>query len=70
MDIVINKLLCLFKTGSGKLAEGFFFEVGEEVLHRCIIPAITSPGHRRENGRVFGEDSIAMRDILVTMIRV
>ena len=70
MNIVINDLPGFFKGGRGELAESFFFEVGEEVFHGSVIPTIAPSGHGWGNGIVFSEDSIAMRGVLVTLIRV
>ena len=70
VDIVINNVLGFFKGGCRELAESFFFEMGEEGFHRCIVPTVASPRHGRRNRILFGEEGITMGGILVTLVRV
>ena len=40
MNVIIDDVDSLLKGGRFELAESFFFEMAEEVLHRGIVPAI------------------------------
>ena len=52
------------------MAEGFFFEVGEEGFHGSVVPTITSPRHGRGHGSVLGEDCITVGGVLVALVGV
>jgi hypothetical protein len=59
-NIIINDLSGLLEGRVAHLAQGFFFQMSEEVFHRCIIPTITPPGHGRRDGILLGKDKIRL----------
>jgi len=49
VDIFSDKLLGLFKSWQGEMAQIFFFEMAKEVFGGSIIPTIARPGHGRDD---------------------
>ena len=45
MDVFSHQLLGLLEARQREMAEIFFFEVGEEILCWCIVPAVAAAGH-------------------------
>jgi hypothetical protein len=68
VDIFIDDLVGFLKTRDRKLPQGFFLQVSEEVLHRCIIPAIAAAGHGRGDGIILSQDSIPLRSVLLPLV--
>jgi len=44
-DILIDDLSGLLEGGISNMAQSFFFEVTEEVLHGGIVPTVAAPEH-------------------------
>ena len=70
VNIVINDLPGFFKGGRGELAESFFFEVGEEALHGCIVPTISTPRHGRRDVILMSKDKICLGSVLMSVVTV
>ena len=45
MDVFSHQMLGLLEARQREMAEIFFFEVGEEILGGCIVPAVAASGH-------------------------
>ena len=45
MDVFSYQLLGLLEVRQREMAEILFFEVGEEILCGCIVPAVAASGH-------------------------
>ena len=50
----------LLKGRNGDMAEGFFFEMAEEVLHRGIVPTVSPPRHGGRNVILLGKGMIRL----------
>jgi hypothetical protein len=60
VDVIFNHALGFFKGWGRVRTQSFFFQVGKEAFHGSIVPTIAKARHGRGNGKIFGEESIAM----------
>ncbi len=70
MNVIINDLSGFFEARDRERMESFGFQVREEIFHGGIIPTISAPRHGRRDGLFLELKSIAMGNILVTLVRV
>jgi hypothetical protein len=69
-NVVVDDVLRLLVSQDFILAESFFFEMSEEILHGSIVPAISSSGHGRSDVILGGKDMIRLRSVLLPLVTV
>ena len=58
----------LLKGRFAHLAQSFFFQVSEEVLHRSIVPAIGAARHGGREGILLSKDKVGLGCVLMPLV--
>jgi len=70
VDIFVDQLFFFLQAVVRDVAQGFFFDLSEEVLHRGVVPAISSTKHGGSDVILLGKDSIRLRGVLIPLATV